>query len=193
MLAGERLAHERRRLQAFSRKMLTSLQRAFSAAKVPTLASSCSFDSTKEEGVPRLRDPFVVSDRVALTQLCSWRNAKGLQRFAACAFAVCTCLQRSQTLPQVASLFLRFVSGVRGRTGTGRGLTCGRSGSDYARFESTASTLPGKQPAALYPRTMALYGCFERIHEIKGHSMDTADIAAEFDFTAQMIADVGRA
>ena len=109
MLAGERLAHERRRLQAFSRKMLTSLQRAFSAAKVPTLASSCSFDSTKEEGVPRLRDPFVVSDRVALTQLCSWRNAKGLQRFAACAFATCTRLQRSQTLPQVRRRFRRLL------------------------------------------------------------------------------------
>lgn len=61
---------------------------------------------------------------------------------------------------------------------------------DYARFESVAGTLLGNQPAALYPRIMALYGCFEQIHEAQGQSMDAADIAAEFGFTAQMIADV---
>lgn len=61
---------------------------------------------------------------------------------------------------------------------------------DYARFENAASTLLGNQPSALYPRIMALYGCFEQIHEAQRQSMDAADIAAEFGFTAQMIADV---
>ena len=61
---------------------------------------------------------------------------------------------------------------------------------DYARFESIANPLLGNQPSALYPRIMALYGCFEQIHEAQGQSMDAADIAAEFGFTAQMIADV---
>lgn len=61
---------------------------------------------------------------------------------------------------------------------------------DYARFEAVASTLLGNQPAALYSRIMALYGCLEQVHEAQGQSMDAADIAAEFGFTAQMIADV---
>ena len=61
---------------------------------------------------------------------------------------------------------------------------------DYARFESVASTLLGNQPTALYPRIMALYGCLEQIHEAQGLSIDATDIAAEFGFTAQMIANV---
>ena len=61
---------------------------------------------------------------------------------------------------------------------------------DYARFENVASALLGNQPTALCQRIMALYGCFEQIHEAQGQSMDAADIAAEFGFTAQMIADV---
>ena len=61
---------------------------------------------------------------------------------------------------------------------------------DCVRFDELASAILGSQPAAPYPRIMALYGCFERIHEERGLSMDPADIVAEFGFTTQMIADV---
>lgn len=61
---------------------------------------------------------------------------------------------------------------------------------DCVRFDELASAILGSQPAALYPRIMALYGCFERMHAAQNLPMDAASIAAEFGFTAQMIADV---
>ena len=58
---------------------------------------------------------------------------------------------------------------------------------DCARFEDVAGKVLGPQPAALYPRILALYSFLERAHDAQGESTDPEDIAAEFGFTAQMI------
>ena len=64
---------------------------------------------------------------------------------------------------------------------------------DCARFEDVAGRVLGPQPAALYPRILALYSFLERAHDAQGESTDPEDVAAEFGFTAQMVEAVENA
>lgn len=61
---------------------------------------------------------------------------------------------------------------------------------DISRFEECAGAALGSQPAALYPRILALYSFYEQQHGALGLSLDPDEIAAEFGFTAQMVEQV---
>ena len=61
---------------------------------------------------------------------------------------------------------------------------------DYMRFESIAAAVLGSQPAALYPRVLALYAFFERQRGALELDVDPDAIAGEFGFTGTMVSQI---
>ena len=61
---------------------------------------------------------------------------------------------------------------------------------NYARIEQCASNVLGAQPAALYPRIIALNGFFERLHGKPKQEIDPDSIAHEFGLTGRTVSRI---